>query len=122
MGVFRVDRSVVAVLLLAALAFTGLAHGHDHDSLVEAHGHADLPTYSGGHDHPISTTHIEGATRIESSSCFACLHQQRQRWAESPAVALGGVGPDSSSLELDGTGQAVAGTSRLPASRAPPGA
>ena len=122
MGVLRVDRAAVATLLLAAWVFTGLvAHDHDHDAIV-GHGHTDLPTYSGGHHEPIPTTHIEEATRIESSPCLACLHQQRQRWAESPAVALGGVEPASSSLELEDGGQAVAGTSRLPASRAPPSA
>lgn len=123
MGVLRVKRAVVATVLLAALAFTGLAaHGHDHDPMVGTHGHTDLPTYSGGHDQAIPTTHVEEATRIESSSCLACLHQQRQRGAESRAVALGGVGPGSSSLELEGCGPTGAGTSRLPASRAPPGA
>ena len=123
MGVLRVKRASVAALLLAALVFTGfVAHGHDHDPMVGAHGHTDLPTYSGGHHQAIPTTHIEEATRIESSPCLACLHQQRQRGAESRAVALGGDGPDSSNLVLEGCGQAVAGTARLPASRAPPNA
>ena len=121
MGAFRVNRAAVAALLLAAWVFTGLvAHGHDHDPMVEAHGHTDLPTYSGGHHEAIPTTHVEEATRIESSPCLACLQQQRQRGVECPAVALGGVEPSSSSLDLEGGGQAVAGTSRLPASRAPP--
>ena len=123
MGVLRVKRASVAALLLAALVFTGFAaHGHDHGLEFGPHGHTELATYSGGHDHAIPTPHIEGATRIESSECLACLHGKRQRGAESRAVALGGVGPDFSSLELAGCGQALAGTSRLPASRAPPSA
>ena len=121
MSVLRLNRAAVAALLLAALAFTGLAaHGHDHDLIVGANGHTDLTIYSGRHHQPIPATHIEAATRIDSSTCLACLHQQRQRWAESPALALGGIGPDSSNLELEGCGQAVAGTARLPATRAPP--
>ena len=123
MSVLRIKSAAVAGVLLAVLAFTGLeAHGHDHDLVVGVHGHSDSPTYSGGHDQAIPTTHVEEATRIESPSCLACLQQQRQRAAESRPVALGGVEPSSSSLKLEGGGQAVAGTSRLPASRAPPSA
>ena len=121
MGAPRVNRTALAALLLAASIFSGvLAHGHDHDPMVGAYGHGDLPNYSGGHHHAIPTTHVEEATRIESSPCPACLHGQRQRVAESSAVALDGIGPNGSSLELDAGGRAVAGSSRLPASRAPP--
>ena len=123
MGVTRANWAAVAVLLLTALVVSGfVVHGHDHGPQVGTHGHHDLPTYSGGHDQPIPTTHVEEATRIESSPCLACLHQQRQRGAESRAAALGGIAPDGSSLELEGGAQALAGSSRLPASRAPPSA
>ena len=123
MSVLRLKSATVAAVLLAALAFTGLvAHGHDHDLAVGANGYSDSPTYSGRHGQVIPTTHIEEATRIESSPCLACIQQQRQQGAGSRPVALGGVEPSSSSLDLEGGGQAVAGTSRLPASRAPPSA
>ena len=123
MSVLRIKSAAVAAVLLAALAFTGLvAQGHDHDLVVGAHGHSDSPTYSGGHDQVIPTTHIEEATRIESSSCLACIQQQRQRGAGSRPVTFSGVEPSSSNLELEGDGQAVAGISRLPGSRAPPSA
>lgn len=123
MVALRVNRAAVATLLIAALAFTGLSvHGHQHDPLVHAHGHSDLPTYSGGHHHPIPEAHIEDATRIESTSCIACLHQQRQSGPEALASGLGGLAPDASGIELERDGTAAAGTHRLPASRAPPSA
>lgn len=123
MGILRGKRASIAVLLLAALTFTGLlAHGHQHDPLVRAHGHADLPSYSGGHHQPIPRAHIEGATRIERSSCDVCLHQQRQRGTESLAAALGDLAPDSTGVEIERSGSAAVGTFRIPASRAPPSA
>lgn len=121
MGARRGNRATVTTLLLAALAFTGVV-AHGHDSLAATHGHRDLPTYSGGHDQAIPGTHMEEATRIESSPCLACLHQQRHRGVASQGLALGGAELNPSILELEDRGRSVTDTPRLPASRAPPGA
>ncbi|MEM7483225.1 MAG: hypothetical protein AAF481_18825 [Acidobacteriota bacterium] len=121
MGVLRLHRAALAALQLAALVFISLVpHGHDCEPLSEARGHTDLSAEPAGNQQAIAATHVEEATLFESSPCLACLHQQRQRGAESHAIALGGVGPDSSSVELEHGEPVVSGASRLPASRAPP--
>jgi hypothetical protein len=107
--------------LLATLALTSVAAlGHEHGALTD--GHSELPTYEVGHGQPDRTLHIESATRVESSPCIACIHRQRQYAVESLAPGLDGITPSLAPIALEGDHHCVAGSYRLPASRAPPAA
>ena len=121
MGVLRDRSTIVAALLLATLAFAGVAgDSHRHDSLTTAAGHEDLPTFSAGHEQPDRTVHIEGATRIEPDSCLACLQRQRQGAVGRPAPALGGFAPDSSAIAAESARRLAADARLHKPSRAPP--
>jgi len=119
MGVLRDRSTIIAALLLTALAIAGFGGSHRHDLLTTPAGHEDLPTFSAGHDQPDRTVHIEGATRIEQASCVACL-LQRQRVDGTPAPVLAGFEQDSQLIGLESTSRLAADARWLKPSRAPP--
>lgn len=121
MSVLRVDRVAAASLLLAALTFSNVApHGHDSPLGPGTSGHAERTSESEGLLPAFHATQTERATRIESFSCLACVHQRWQEGAVFAAVPLGPTRRVASSLEADDDGQPANGTSLLPGSRAPP--
>ena len=93
---------------------------HQHHGLAPANGLEELPTFSGGHHRPDPTTHVEGATRIESPSCIGCLVRQRLRADTALAPALGGVEPSSAAGFGESDRRGAHDPYRLPAPRAPP--
>ncbi len=119
-GVLGDRPTVIAALLLAALAFAGVADGHRHDSLATPAGHEDLPTFSAGHEQPDHTVHIEGAARIEPTSCVGCRQRQRQRANGTPEPVLGGLEQGSSAIAAESARRLAAGARRLKVPRAPP--
>ena len=121
MGVLRDRPAAVAALLLAVLAFSGLAaEGHRHDPLAPSVGHEDLPTFAAGHSQPDHTVHIEGATRVESPACVVCQLRQRQRADASLGPALGGFEPSSAVIATAPVERPAAVARGLAPSRAPP--
>lgn len=108
-------------MLLAALVLAGaLAVPHSHDPVSGDSAHSPLPTFSGGHSQPDDTRHIEAATRIDSSSCLACLYRQLQRGTAPFSAPSGALEPDRSARLTASDRSGLADIGRLPATRAPP--
>ena len=117
---FRTRPAVATTLLLATLALTSLAAlSHEHGGLTGS-GHSGLPTYAAGHEQLDRTLHIESATRIDSSPCIACIHRQRQNAVGGLAPSFDAFAPSLSPITVKVDRRPVAGSYRLPASRAPP--
>ena len=113
--------AAVAVLLLAVLALTSVgALGHHHDGLTDGDGHSHLPVYSAGHERPHHTVHIEEASRIDSSSCVACLHRQRQNATTTLDLSLATFTLSVSTIPIRNDRHSTIASYRIPDTRAPP--
>lgn len=122
MGFPRRRATATAALFLAAIAFAGDFVETDHHHPV-GHAPIDLPTFAGRGDWTDSTLHVEGATRIESSSwhgCLGCLPQLRQLAAGTSAPTPGELGPNTSAVAEVSVQALGTDTHRLTPSRAPP--
>ena len=107
---------LLAVLVLAG----GLALPHSHGPASGHAEHSPRTAFPGGHSEPDGSRHIEAATRIDSSSCLACLYRQPQRGVTPYGAPSGALEPDRSASLAAFDRSGPTGSTRLPATRAPP--
>ena len=116
--------TVIAALLLTAIAFAGEFVETDHHHAVGL-APTDLPIFEGvgEDDQPDPTLHVEAATQIEPETCFGCvgcLPHQRQLAVESSAPTPEQLGPDTSAVVVASAWGLGTDARRLKPSRAPP--